>query len=571
MPTWKAGAPQGRPYCCPDRPRVQYYRLLAAVVLLSAGVAGASERPGTAIAPSDVPASEELARRGALIGRIDVYVQNIFDLADPREDLALYRLANRLHYPTRETTIREQLLFAPGQRLSVQQLAETERILRSRRYLNDAWIVPVHYDAAHNVVDLAVTVRDVWTLNPGASLGRAGGRNHSSLQLEDENLLGHGTRIALSRSSDVDRTSTQLSYFDPNLRGSWLQLGAMYAENSDGRVTSLGLQRPFYSLATRTAGGATAYDGSSREALYSNGRIADQFDARHSQHQAYYGWSDGLVDARTQRWYAGVRYDEATFGRVAAATPPTTLLPADRRFVYPWLGWELVEDRYTKSENFDLIGRTEDLYLGQSLYAELGYSAGEFGGRGHSLLAHVTALDTWQPGSGQLLFGSATLDGRLDDGVAHNVRLNAAGRYFARLTARQEFYAALSATTTRRADLDQQLLLGGDSGLRGYPLRFQGGSSSALLTLEHRNYTHWYPFRLVRVGAAAFLDAGRTWGRDFAGAVPSGWLTDIGVGLRLGNNRSGLGNVVHIDLAYAIDAPLGARRFQLSVSTQDRF
>ena len=550
---------------------MKYRHLLAAALLVTGSAAGAGERPATAIAPVAVPPPKELARRGATIGRIDVYVQNIFDLTDPREDRSLYRLANRLHYATREATVREQLLFAPGQRLNAQQLEETERILRSRRYLNDAWVVPVRYDAEHNVADIAVTVRDVWTLNPGLSLGRAGGRNHSKLQLEDGNLLGHGTNIAIARAADVDRTSTQLNYYDPNVRGSWWQLKVDYEENSDGRVKSLGVVRPFYSLDTRTSGGVNGSDGTSRVRLYSNGRIAGEFEARHSLHQAFYGWSKGLVDGITERWYAGVRYDVTTFRDLPGAKPLNSTLPADRRFAYPWLGWQLVEDRYTKTENFDLIGRTEDLYLGRSLYAELGYSSSAFGGQGRSLLAHVTALDAWEPAAGQQLFGSATLDGRLDDGVARNVTLNAAARYFARLTARQEFYAALSATSTRRLDLDQQLLLGGDLGLRGYPIRFQGGTASAVLTVEHRLYTPWYPFRLVRVGMATFFDAGRTWGRDFAGASPSGLLRDVGVGLRLGNNRSGLGNVLHVDFSYALDAPLGARRYQVTVGTQDRF
>jgi hypothetical protein len=49
-------------------------------------------------------------------------------------------------------------------------------------------------------------------------------------------------------------------------------------------------------------------------------------------------------------------------------------------------------------------------------------------------------------------------------------------------------------------------------GLRGYPLRYESGTSRGLLTVEQRFYTDWYPFRLVRFGAAIFGDVGRTWG-----------------------------------------------------------
>ena len=51
-----------------------------------------------------------------------------------------------------------------------------------------------------------------------------------------------------------------------------------------------------------------------------------------------------------------------------------------------------------------------------------------------------------------------------------------------------------------------------------------------------------------------FADVGRTWGEAPLASEPQGWLTDVGFGLRLGNARSGLGNVLHMDLAF----PLGA-------------
>ncbi len=517
-----------------------------------------------------MPEPAELERRGATIGRVDVYVQNIFDLGDAREDRALYRLADHLHYRTRERAVRDQLLFAPGQAVSSQKFEETERILRSRRYLSEAWVVPQRYDAAANTVDVAVTVRDVWTLNPSVGFGRAGGQNRSSVSLQEQNFLGTGAALAVGHSHDIDRSSTLFSVYDPDVAGSWWQVGVNYADNSDGRVKSLQLEQPFYALDVREATGINLSDGTSHVSLYSQGAIADQVEERRTLHQVYYGWSDGLVGGWTERWYAGVRYDAASFATIPG-TPSPYALPDERRFVYPYGGWQLVENRYEKTENVDLIGRTEDLYVGRTLYAEIGYSNPAFGGLGHSLLSQVSALDTLHLGTAGELFLSASFFGRLDDGVARNVSLTSQARFFERLTPHQLVYVSLSGTVTRRLDPDQQVLLGGDSGLRGYPIRFQGGTSSALLTVEHRVFTDWFPLRLVRVGGAVFFDAGRTWGRDFAGAEPIGLLKDAGLGLRFGNIRSGLGNVVHVDLSYAFDAPPGIKRVQVTVQTLDKF
>jgi hypothetical protein len=475
-----------------------------------------------------------------------------------------------LHLATRDSTVRAQLLFANGDAYVEQRVAETERILRTRGYLSDAWVVPIAYDEASNVVDISVTVRDVWTLNPGVSFGRAGGSSHTKFQLDDSNLLGRGSRISISRSSDVDRTSTVLSYQDPMLFRSWWQLSTSYASNSDGRVSSLSLVRPFYALDTHRAFGASGLDGTSRVERWSRGQVLDQFLETHRAGQLFYGWSDGLANGVTSRWLAGVRYDAATFVP-EPGFPALYPLPADRKFAYPWIGWQRVEDRWEKGENVDLIGRTEDLDLGRSLYVEVGATGRTTGLHGAALLLRVDAADAWQIDERQQLYTNATLDGRLDAGVAENVRLTAGVRYFVNVTASQTSYAALAATVSRRLDGDQQVLLGGDTGLRAYPLRFQGGTSSALVTLEHRVFTPWYPFRLVRVGGAVFFDAGRTWGRDYTGAQPLGMLKDVGIGLRLGNVRSGLGNMLHIDLSYAFDAPPGIKRTQVTVETKSRF
>ena len=124
---------------------------------------------------------------------------------------------------------------------------------------------------------------------------------------------------------------------------------------------------------------------------------------------------------------------------------------------------------------------------------------------------------------------------------------------------------------TAHRDPEEQLLLGGDNGLRGYPLRYQAGDQSALVTLEQRFYTDWQPLKLFNVGAAVFVDSGRTWGRDEFAAPPAGWLTDVGLGLRLGSVRSGLGNVLHIDLAVPLVRQPDIDSVQLLIETRGSF
>jgi hemolysin activation/secretion protein len=129
----------------------------------------------------------------------------------------------------------------------------------------------------------------------------------------------------------------------------------------------------------------------------------------------------------------------------------------------------------------------------------------------------------------------------------------------------------LLATKGWRLDLDDQILLGGDNGLRGYPLRYQDGSARAQWTVEQRYFTDWYPFQLVRVGGAIFFDTGRTWGMGPLAAPNLGLLKDAGFGLRLGSSRSGLGNVIHVDLAFPFNGDTSISRVQFLIQTEAHF
>jgi len=166
---------------------------------------------------------------------------------------------------------------------------------------------------------------------------------------------------------------------------------------------------------------------------------------------------------------------------------------------------------------------------------------------------------------------TSAFSSRIEDGRARNLRADAGAKYYWRWRTDWLLYAALSGTVTDSLDPDMQLLLGGDNGLRGYPLRYESGTSRALFTVEQRFYTDWYPFRLVRVGGAIFADVGRTWGSGVVGNSDPGLLRDVGFGLRLGNTRSGLGNVLHIDFAFPLNNIAGIQRFQVLVQTMQSF
>lgn len=519
--------------------------------------------------PAGLPSDAQLEAQGAVIGDIDIDIRNIFDENDPREHNDLFRLANKLHIRTKRSTVAARLLFASGDKYRARILAETERSLRLLTYVYDARVVPVRY--ADGKVDIKVITKDVWTLSPGISFGRAGGSNDTRFNLQDSNFLGWGKGLQVSHGSTVDRTSDTVAWNDPNVFGSRWTTALAYSDSSDGSQRSLQVARPFYSLDSTWSTKITAVSFDRTVSRYNLGDIVDQFNDKESSYELSGGLSGGLIDGWTKRLTFGMRYDRNLFLPTPVTALPARQLPPDRTLSYPFVGFDILQDKYQKVGDENQIGRTEDLYFGTEITGEVGLSNEAFGADRNAIMLAAKALRGVEISELQQLFLSGDFSSRVQDGRARNLIADAGAKYYWRWRPDWLLYAAVSGTVTNSLDPDMQLLLGGDNGLRGYPLRYESGTSRALVTVEQRVYTDWYPFRLVRVGGAIFADVGRTWGSGVVGNSDPGLLRDVGFGLRLGNTRSGLGNVLHIDFAFPLDRIAGIQRFQFLVQTMQSF
>lgn len=518
--------------------------------------------------PPEVPDDATLEAAGAKIGSVRFKALELFDIGGRDADSTLFRLGNRLHIKTRDDTIADQLLFREGDAYSASAVAESARILRSTRYLRDASIRPVAFH--DNVVDLEVTTQDVWTFNPGLSFGRRGGKNAGGFELEELNFLGMGTQLGLGFKSGIDRDSKTVFYHDRQLGSSWWDLSATYSDNSDGRLADFSLTRPFYSLDARRAGGFSVYDDVRVDSRYDLGKVIDKFETHAKEASAFWGFSNGLENGWAKRYSVGATYDEKAFDD-APGEPAATLLPADHKFVYPWIGAEWIQDRFTTTRNRDQIEKIEDYSLGWQLKAQLGYASSSLGSDRNAFIVSGSASTGYELTPRQSLILSADASGRVEGGNVANGLLGVEGRYYFRQSPRRVLFLGLSATAGKNLDADEQVLLGGDNGLRGYPLRYQAGSGRWLFTAEQRVFTNWFPFQLFNVGGAVFYDMGRVTGRDPLGSAPQGVLKDVGFGLRFGNNRSALGNVLHVDFAFPLDGDSSIRNMQIVVETKRQF
>jgi outer membrane protein assembly factor BamA len=162
------------------------------------------------------------------IDRVEIVRHDIFEARHGGAVSWPYRLANRLHFRTREDVIRREVLFASDQCADAETLAQTERNLRATGFLRDARVETVPAESGRpGAVDVRVSTWEKWTTAPRLGFMQVGNRSVWSVGIAERNLFGRGLSVEVQRRSDIDRDQTLVAVRDPGVAGSRLQAAAL--------------------------------------------------------------------------------------------------------------------------------------------------------------------------------------------------------------------------------------------------------------------------------------------------------------------------------------------------------
>lgn len=520
------------------------------------------------------PWTEEAANTPALtVGSVHIENRDVFNNDIAAENLAVHQLANRLHIKSRKELIAAQLLFRQGEPFDRDALTETARNLRSNRYLRSATVTPKQI--CDGQVDILVETGDNWSLVPSFNFARAGGENEYAFRLAELNLFGLGKSLELELDFTNERDQRIMRYHDPMLLGSATQFTFQLQNNTDGEVQVVEFAQPFISLDTRRSWRVRAGNTEFIQTLYNDGLVENQLGVDREFATIAYGTSkgkqavdNGVEGKRTDRvfrWLAGWQYERIRLSPTVNF-PDSTPVP-ERLFSYPFVELSFLQPEFIELTNLQLMESVEDVAVGHQLRTRIGWAAEQFGSTADAAVLETTYSKGWQPSARILsLLRTSATGFATDDGIENGIaRATVQGFYFA--SRKNRFFASGNFIAGNNLFEDNQIVLGGETGLRGYPLRFQTGSRRARFTLEQRYFLDWYPLRLARVGTAVFADVGSAWDK---GEDPD-WLRDVGVGLRVVGTRQADAKVMHIDFAFPLDATDRIDSFQFVVSAKTQF
>lgn len=528
----------------------------ALVALALAASARAAEPPAASTAP--------------VISAVRVERTNVFDPRVPGEDWWPFRIADRIHIVTRERVVRDEILFAPGERWSAFKALESERNLRASYPFRRAEIARL--PNPDGTVDAVVRTQDSWTLNPRLSIGTSGGQSTLSYGVEEGNLFGLGKSIAYGHSQGNSTAGYQRSdsfgYGDPRFLGTRLALGGGFSRTQDGTSGSVSLSRPFYSLDTPAAVSASwALSNAVGTELRDAAEYSRYFQRRRVVDAAY------GVRLEEDRWFvqrveAGWYEDQADFS--PTGVPPGTLpgtLPASRHLSGPTVGYSWIQPDYEKETYIDRMERVEDFNLGNELRLRTGYMARGTGSDQDRWIFNASDRQGVRLGDGRFALAGVAVSGRLFNNKWENGLATASANLYWKnyfWSRGRTLVLHAEAAQGRRLDLENQVILGGSNGLRGYKNDSFVGGRSILFNAEDRFFFEGEWFHLIRFGGAVFFESGSVVPEGSGFSAPR-FRSDLGIGLRGASTRSASGGIVRLDLAYALNGGPGGSRFIVSL------
>ncbi|MEX1667495.1 hypothetical protein AB4876_01150 [Zhongshania guokunii] len=509
-------------------------------------------------------------------------VKPIFDEENPKENNWLFRLANRLHIPTSRKVIRDDLLFKVDESIDQNLLDSSERSLNTRRYLNQASVEHVQ-NPCTGQSEVNVEVRDVWTLKPKLSFSHSGGNSNSNYGFEDSNFLGTGKAVSIMQFSNEQRSGSIIDYHDPNTGAYNSQLRLRYSDNDDGIEKRITLNRPFLDLSTKWTGEVNHDDTTMSESSYVGGEKIANFGHRKIVNSANYGRriDSFSVDGKyANRVILGVSKEEDLF-TPSVDSLTSRVLPEGRSNKSLWFEYQNIHDGYIKTSNVRQINRAEYFNLGNQFRARFGFVTSNLNSNDDGYIIQAENNVGTILNENHMILHNIVFNGHYtDNGLVDSVLESDVSWYWKNISYGQ-FLTQLSASKGYSLYQDHNIVLDGDTGMRGYPSHYQTGDRKVLFTMEQHFFGEREWFSLFHAGTAVFFDAGRAWGDANGSALAetsgnTGWIKDIGIGLRLsptrtGNKEEGAHGVLHMDIVKPLDRSDGISNYQWRLSTEKRF
>lgn len=519
--------------------------------------------------PNDVIITDEICSKEQ--ADVTFKPHTIFDESE-EGIIFLHRWANAIHIDTKVMTLEDEAAFFLNKcNKTFADMAELERHLRSRKYIRDAKVT-----SDKNGENITVTTWDNWSLMPTISFGRKGGVNTYSFGIKERNLLGLGIDAEIESYKNAQRKGYKVVSTIPLFQKQNTAIKLRFSDNDDGKQKSLFLQKSFAAFHIPFAYNVGFNDDSRDDTIFQNGSERSIFSHEINYKTLSYAWMNFNTPESLLRYRVGVTQDQHEFSDAKLLSNQdipvqSTQQPQDREFLYPWFGVEYIEKDFRKLTNVHLISQIEDFNHGWQFDAQLGLGNGNKENSAWSLWK-MQIKKGFHINTKSLFLLNLAFAGDIYKDKNNRILASINSEYFYRFNNRWGFYVNNTNFVSDNQYQDRPVTMGGNTGLRGFPLQYQHGKNSIKLTSELRYYPDINLFKLFDLAGVAFFDTGRAFGGSPVENIEKNWLSSAGLGLRVYSPHSGGSHqVIHVDFAFPQSKNPDINSFEIRVQAKKSF
>lgn len=450
-------------------------------------------------------------------------------------------LMNALHVKTQEYVINDELLFSIGDEIDSVDLLETERVLRRIGIFSS---VRVEDTVVNGQADIQITTQDRSSFNPAVIFNTGGGIATYGGQLEEYNVLGTGSTLAVK---GIYRTENEIG-LEGTFEGHWrrvfrslVDVGGTILANRVRTRQEVTVAQPYRWFSTPYAYSVQLLNEFGSDFKYSNDGQPPALLPFHSRE--LYGWISQSYGLRDQLYSnLSIRLSD-----VSRALP--TSKQAFDNTGHVLIGFSSIRQEYSRAQFLNGY-ETEDVMHGAWGSVAMGrvFSMGQGGvsmwylGAEGEESANVTK-DLY-------LFGRIAAGSGFQTGArAVNTYLEIHGLSYLRLSEGVVLTSQVKTQSIWNWTGYRQLVLDLQSGLRGYEANWLVGERRVVANTEFR----WFPkinIWIYGLSAVVFHDIGTAFNQS-SNYLNARYYNSVGAGLRIHNlKQSGKDALYRFDFAY---------------------
>lgn len=445
----------------------------------------------------------------------------------------LKKAGNALHNKTAVNRIRNMLLFEEGDRFDSLRVRDSERLIRSQRYIRDV-IFTCTKTAKGDSVDIYIRAMDVWSLIVEGS----GTTSRISPDITERNFMGLGHRVEVGYNNYYDDGTDDIAvtYGITNIYNTFTNATLFFFRNeTHGKTYSVSLDRPFYSAFAKWAGGVYLSQQESHVGVVAEDSAVTTERQTSFQQDYWIGHSWQLfkgqsVDNRTTNLIFSFRYANL-FNTTPGAFVDTSDIYANDRLYLTGIG--ISQRKYISDKYVRKFGDGEDVPSGKAYGIVTGYRV-RAGETNWYLGMRLSAGNyyNWGYFSYSMEYGTYTNMKQFNQGVV-SVEAN----YFTGLAevGGWKFRQFIKPSVTIGIDRlpAEKISINNEAGLKGFSSDELYGVKRFLLRLQTQSYAPWKvigfrfgPFLVFNAGMLADEGENLLDGRIY---------TQIGAGLLIKN------------------------------------